>query len=258
MISGLHLHVLQGIPLLSEGDDLATLLLDAVARAGLVLADGDVLVIAQKIVSKVEGRRVALATVTPSAEARTLAEETGKDARLVELILRESVRVVRKRPGRPGVIVVEHRRGWVHANAGIDQSNVTDGDPGAWALLLPEDPDRSARALRETLGTRTGTRIGVVINDSAGRAWRMGTCGIALGSAGLTTLEDLRGRADLFGRRMEVSVVGRADEIAAAASLAMGQAAEGTPAVLLRGLPVEDTAATAAELIRPAAEDMFR
>ncbi len=214
--------------------------------------------LAQKIVSKAEGRLVRLADVTPSDEAVRLAEETGKDPRLVELILRESTHVVRVRPGRPGVIVVEHRRGWVHANAGIDQSNVVAGEPGAHALLLPEDPDRSAATLRTTLRERTGRNVGVLINDSAGRAWRIGTCGIALGSAGITTLEDLRGEPDLFGRRLEVSVVGRADELAAAASLVMGQADEATPAVLVRGLAEEDVPATAADLIRPAAEDLFR
>ena len=173
-------------------------------------------------------------------------------------MVRGPQRVVRVRPGRPGVIVVEHRRGWVHANAGIDQSNVVAGEPGAHALLLPEDPDGSAAALRATLRERTGRNVGVLINDSAGRAWRIGTCGIALGSAGITTLEDLRGEPDLFGRRLEVSVVGRGDELAAAASLVMGQADEATPAVLVRGLPEEDVPATAADLIRPAAEDLFR
>lgn len=258
MAAGLALHALEGIPLVRAGDDLAALLLTALARTGLALEDGDVLVLAQKIVSKAEGRVVRLAAVTPTDEAARLAEETGKDPRLVELILREATRVVRVRPGRPGVIVVEHRRGWVHANAGIDQSNVVAGEPGAHALLLPEDPDRSAAALRAALRERTGRNVGVLINDSAGRAWRIGTCGIALGSAGITTLEDLRGEPDLFGRRLEVSVVGRGDELAAAASLVMGQGDQATPAVLVRGLAEEDVPATAADLIRPSAEDLFR
>lgn len=258
MGAALALHALEGIPLVRAGDDLAALLLTALARTGFAFEDGDVVVLAQKIVSKAEGRLVRLADVTPTDEAARLAEETGKDPRLVELILRESTRVVRVRPGRPGVIVVEHRRGWVHANAGIDQSNVVAGEPGAHALLLPEDPDGSAATLRATLRERTGRNVGVLINDSAGRAWRIGTCGIALGSAGITTLEDLRGEPDLFGRRLEVSVVGRGDELAAAASLVMGQADEATPAVLVRGLAQEDVPATAAELIRPAAEDLFR
>jgi coenzyme F420-0:L-glutamate ligase/coenzyme F420-1:gamma-L-glutamate ligase len=245
-----------------EGDDLTALILDALAAAELTLEAGDVLVVAQKVVSKAEGRLVHLDDVEPPAEALALAEETAKDPRLVELILRESTEVVRRRPspapGVPGVVVVANRRGWVHANAGIDQSNVVPGEPGAWALLLPEDPDASAARLRAALAERTGIAAGVVINDSAGRAWRVGTCGIALGSAGVTAVDDLRGHPDLFGRRLEVSVVGRADEIAAAGSLVMGQADEATPVVLLRGLPAEDSTQTAAELIRPADQDLFR
>lgn len=262
MTTGLTIHALPGVPLVQEGDDLVALLLEALERAGLTLAAGDVLVLAQKIVSKAEGRLIRLDDVTPDAEALALARETGKDPRLVHLILSESTSVVRKRaapaPDVPGVIVVEHRRGWVHANAGIDQSNVVPGEPGHWALLLPVDPDASAAALRAGITERTGCAPGVVINDSAGRAWRTGTCGIALGSAGITALEDLRGAPDLFGRRLEVSVVGRADEIAAAASLVMGQADEATPAVLIRGLAAEDSAQTAADLIRPAEQDLFR
>ena len=254
----LEIIALPGIPLIREGDDLVVLLLEALERAGLDLVDGDVLVLAQKIVSKAEGRAVRLADVTPTAEASALAETTGKDPRLVELVLRESREVVRMRPGAPGVIVVEHRRGWVHANAGIDQSNVTAGDPGEWALLLPQDPDASAAALCEGIAARTGRRIGVMINDSFGRAWRIGTCGVALGSAGITTLEDLRGAPDMFGRRLEVTVVARGDELAAAASLVMGQAGERTPAVLVRGLAPETTSSTAADLIRPGHEDLFR
>lgn len=259
---GLRILPLVGMPLVQAGDDLATLLLEALERSDLTLQTGDVLVLAQKIVSKAEGRLVRLADVIPDAEAEALAAETGKDPRLVQLILDESAGVVRKRPGAPGVIVVEHRRGWVHANAGIDQSNVVAGDPGQWALLLPEDPDASAATLRNELQARTGTAVGIVINDSFGRAWRVGTCGVALGSAGLRAVHDLRGAPDLFGRTLEVTVVGHADEIAAAASLVMGQAAERTPAVLIRGLPVDShpdaATATAADLIRPAREDMFR
>lgn len=271
MASGLQLLPLGGIPLVEQGDDLATLLLDALARDDLTLADGDVLVLAQKIVSKAEGRLVRLADVTPGPEALALAEETAKDPRLVELILGESTRVVRKRtspaPGVPGLIIVEHKRGWVHANAGIDQSNVraasgahgTSDDPGhEWALLLPVDPDASAAALRDELERRSGRRLGVVINDSAGRAWRVGTCGIALGAAGIQALQDLRGAPDMFGRTLEVTVVGHADELAAAASLVMGQAGERIPAVLVRGLPTTDAPGTAADLIRAPHEDLFR
>jgi coenzyme F420-0:L-glutamate ligase/coenzyme F420-1:gamma-L-glutamate ligase len=247
----LALHALPGIPLVQQGDDLAGLIEAGLARAGLALADGDVLVLAQKIVSKAEGRLVDLAAVTPSPRAVELGREIGKDPRLVELILGESVRVVRT---RPGLLIVEHRLGFVMANAGVDQSNVGSGR----ALLLPRDPDASAEALRARLAGRSGARIGVVINDSFGRAWRRGTVGVAIGAAGLPALVDLRGRPDLFGRVLEVSIIGLADEIAAAASLLMGQADEARPAVLLRGLAWDGAALGAAELVRPAAEDLFR
>lgn len=257
-MSRLDITALPGMPLVQSGDDLAGLLLEGMATAGLQPADDDILVLAQKIVSKAEGRMVRLADVSPSEEARALAAETGKDPRLVHLILQESNGIVRLRRGNPGVIVVEHRNGWVHANAGIDQSNVNAGDPGEWALLLPDDPDASAARLRADLQARSGCRLGVIINDSFGRAWRMGTCGVALGSAGVRTVDDLRGAPDLYGRRLEVTVVGTGDELAAAASLAMGQAGERTPAVLLRGLALSDEQATAADLIRPRNEDLFR
>jgi coenzyme F420-0:L-glutamate ligase/coenzyme F420-1:gamma-L-glutamate ligase len=207
---------------------------------------GDVLAIAQKIVSKAEGRSIALASVAPSQAARDLAAQTGKDARLVELILSESERVVR---ARPNLIIVKHRLGFVMANAGIDQSNV--GEDGH-ALLLPRDPDASAAALAARLG------LPVVITDSFGRAWRRGTVGVAIGAAGLPALQDLRGRPDLFGRTLMVSITGFADEIAAAAGLVMGQGAEGIPAVLLRGLAWSGAVNPAAELLRPAQEDLFQ
>lgn len=254
----LEILALPGIPQVRAGDDLADFLVNAITAAGLVLEAGDVLVLAQKIISKAEGRTVRLAEVQPSDAARQLAADTGKDPRLAQLILDESRDLVRVRKGAPGVVVVEHKRGWIHANAGIDQSNVNAGDPGQWALLLPEDPDASAAALRAALHQRTGVLVGVLINDSFGRAWRVGTCGVALGSAGITTVADLRGQKDMFGRTLEVTVVGRGDEIAAAASLVMGQSGEGTPAVLIRGLPVENSTATAADLIRPRHEDLFR
>lgn len=249
---------LPGIPHVRAGDALAPMLLAAVQQAALELQDGDILVLAQKIVSKAEGRLTRLQDVTPSARAQELAAQTAKDPRLVELILQESTDIVRLRPGNPGVIVVEHRNGWVHANAGIDQSNVQAGDPGEWALLLPENPDHSALELRAALQEATGKRLGVIINDSFGRAWRVGTCGVALGSAGLQAVTDLRGAEDMFGRKLEVSVVGTADELAAGASLVMGQASEGTPAVLVRGLDVLAEAGCATDLIRPRQEDLFR
>jgi coenzyme F420-0:L-glutamate ligase/coenzyme F420-1:gamma-L-glutamate ligase len=243
---GLQLFALPGLPMVQAGDDLAAQLSAAMARAGLAPEPGDVLAIAQKIVSKAEGRSIALASVAPSQAARDLAAQTGKDARLVELILSESERVVR---ARPNLIIVKHRLGFVMANAGIDQSNV--GEDGH-ALLLPRDPDASAAALAARLG------LPVVITDSFGRAWRRGTVGVAIGAAGLPALQDLRGRPDLFGRTLMVSITGFADEIAAAAGLVMGQGAEGIPAVLLRGLAWSGAVNPAAELLRPAQEDLFQ
>lgn len=244
------LRALPGIPMVKPGDDLATLIREGLARAGLELRAGDVIVVAQKIVSKAEGRTVDLASVTPSARAIELATEVQKDPRLVELILSESVRVVRS---RPNVLIVEHRLGFVMANAGIDQSNVAPQDGVERALLLPLDPDGSAEALRAKLSASA-----VVIIDSFGRAWRRGTVGIAIGAAGLPALLDLRGNPDLFGRILQVSISGFADEIAAAASLVMGQGDEAQPVVLVRGLSWSAPANPAAELVRPAAEDMFR
>ena len=236
-----------------EGDDIAALIIAALDRREL--RSGDVLVVAQKIVSKAEGRTLDLATVEPSAEAVELAHEVGKDPRLVEAVLRESTRVVRS---RPNLIIVQHRLGFVMANAGVDQSNVAPADGVHRVLLLPRDPDASAEALRTKLQQRFNATIGVVISDSFGRAWRRGTCGIAIGAAGLPSLIDLRGQPDLFGRTLEVSVIGFADEIAAAASLLQGQAAEAQPVVLVRGLSWSAPIAPAAELIRPPQEDLFR
>jgi coenzyme F420-0:L-glutamate ligase/coenzyme F420-1:gamma-L-glutamate ligase len=244
--TALSLMALPGLPMVAAGDDLGALLAEGMVRAGLVPQPGDVLAVAQKVVSKAEGRSIPLASVTPSAAALALAEETGKDPRLVELILSESVRVLRS---RPNLIIVEHRLGFVMANAGIDQSNL--GQEGH-ALLLPADPDASAAKLAERLG------LPVVITDSFGRAWRRGTVGVAIGAAGLPALLDLRGQPDLFGRELRVSITGFADEIAAAAGLVMGQGAEGLPAVLLRGLAWSAPAAPASALVRVGAEDLFR
>jgi coenzyme F420-0:L-glutamate ligase/coenzyme F420-1:gamma-L-glutamate ligase len=244
-----------GIPLVREGDDLVAMIADGLARDGIVPRGGDVFVLTQKIVSKAEGRTVDLATVNPSAEAIELAGKVQKDPRLVELILSESMRVVR---ARPNVLIVEHRLGFVMANAGIDQSNVTSPDDPAQALLLPADPDGSAATLRERLSQRFGVPVAVIISDSFGRAWRRGTCGVAIGAAGLPSLMDLRGSPDLFGRALQVSITGHADEIAAAASLVMGQGAEGQPVVIVRGLSWRGPDNPASELVRTAAEDMFR
>ena len=198
---------------------------------------------------------VDLATIMPSAQAIALAADVDKDARLVEVILSESVRVVR---ARRNVLIVEHRLGFIMANAGVDQSNVGPADGAQRALLLPKHPDRSAAMLRHGLTALTGIDLAVVINDSFGRAWRQGTAGVAIGAAGLPSLVDLRGRPDLFGRTLEVSVIGFADEVAAAASLVMGQADEASPVVLIRGLRWSAPASTAASIVRPANEDLFR
>ncbi len=246
---------LAGIPQVQPGDDIAALILDALQKSGLTLERGDILVVAQKIVSKAEGRLVDLATVAPSPRAQALAAEVDKDPRLVELILRESTEVVRH---RRNVLVVAHRNGYVLANAGIDASNVGEGDGDSHVLLLPEDCNRSCREIRKRLADRTGVEIAVVINDSLGRAWRNGTVGTALGAAGLPALLDLAGTPDLYGRKLRTTEVGIADEIAAAASLLMGQAGEGTPAVLLRGLKLPARDGSAQELIRPREIDLFR
>jgi coenzyme F420-0:L-glutamate ligase/coenzyme F420-1:gamma-L-glutamate ligase len=244
---------LSGIPLVRPGDNVADLILNGLAASGLALQHGDIVVVAQKIVSKAEGRTVDLRNVAPSPRAKRLAAEVEKDPRLVELILRESTEVVRQ---RRGVLVVAHRCGFVLANAGIDASNV--GTEPDRVLLLPEDCDRSCRDIRARLAACTGIKPGVVIIDSLGRAWRNGTVGTALGSAGLPTLLDLRGKSDLFGRQLRSTQVGLADEIAAAASLLMGQADEGTPSVLLRGLKLPAADGSAGDLIRDRALDLFR
>lgn len=249
---------LPGVPTVRPGDDLARVVLNALQAGELALAGGDVLVLAQKIVSKAEGRQIALADVTPGPRALELAAETGKDARLVELILSEAHEVLRT---RPNLIIVRHRLGLVLANAGIDQSNVGAGEGycgGAQALLLPLDPDASAAQLRAALLSATGKHIAVLVIDSLGRAWRMGTAGTAIGVAGMPALLDLRGRPDLNGRLLESSELGVADEVAAAASLAMGQAGEGRPLVLVRGLPAMGAPGTATDLIRPLQMDLFQ
>jgi len=242
-----------GIPLVQPGDDLPGILCAAVRRAGLHFQDRDVLVVAQKVVSKAEGRLVYLPDVVPSPRALELARQTHKDPRLVEVVLGETAEVLRV---RPGLLVVEHRLGFVCANAGVDQSNVAGSDD--WALLLPEDPDASARRLREAVRLATAKDIAVIVADSHGRAWRFGTVGVAIGVAGLKPVTDLRGQPDLTGRPLQITEVGTADEIAAAASLLMGQAAEGTPAVLVRGAVYVPGAGRLSEILRPPAGDLFR
>ena len=244
---------LEGIPEIAPGAALARVLLAAIERSELRLESGDVLVIAQKIVSKAEGRQVVLSGIVPSARAVELAATTAKDERLVELMLRESVEVVR---ASRGVLIVEHRLGFVMASAGIDQSNVPGADD--CVLLLPEDPDASAERIRRELRDVTGADVGVVINDSVGRAWRNGVTGTAIGIAGVPALVDMRGKGDRHGRALQVTQVAAADELAAAASLVMGQADESVPAVLVRGFPYAARESSVQELIRPRREDLFR
>jgi len=246
---------LEGIPLIHPGDDLAQIILSSLQQTRTTLQDGDILVVAQKVVSKAEGRLVNLAEVEPSAAARELASRVEKDPREVELVLRESRAILR---ARPGTIIVEHRLGFVCANAGIDHSNVGSAHGEPWVLLLPADPDRSAQDLRARLQRASGAALGVMVIDSHGRPWRLGTVGLAIGLSGLPGLVDLRGRPDLFGYILRITQVGAADELAAAASLVMGQAAEGTPVVHVRGFPYPSREAKLEELLRPGDQDMFR
>lgn len=244
---------LPGMPLVASGDDLAALCLAGLQAADITLADGDVLVVASKIISKAEGRTRRLSEITPSAAACEIAQACNKDPRLVELILAESNQVLRL---RRDLIVVEHRLGFVCANAGIDHSNASSDDD--IVLLLPLDPDASARKLRSALVAASGAEAAVIIDDSHGRAWRLGTVGVAIGVAGLLPLTDLRGQPDLFGRALQVTVLGTADELAAAASLLQGAAAERSPVIHLRGASFRPGAGSLAGLLRPRELDTFR
>jgi len=252
-ISRLNLFAVPGLPLVHAGDDLVALLAAALEAANLALADGDVVVIAQKIVSKAEGRTVSIKSIQPSEKAIELAAATDKEPAIVQLILDESRQILRH---RPGVLIAEHRLGFVLANAGIDRSNVTaDTDE---VLLLPEHPDQSAALLRQGLTDKLGVKLGVIIADSVGRAWRMGTTGMTLGCAGVDALVDLRGQSDMFGRVLQVSEHAVADAIAAAAELLMGEADEATPVVIVRGLNQGDSEQDSKVLLREEHEDMFR
>ena len=273
---------LTDIPLIRQGDNLADIIVHALHKTAVQLQDGDILVIAQKIVSKAEGRMVNLELVTPSQRALDLARTTEKDPRIVEWILQESNEVLRT---RPGAMIVEHKLGFVCANAGIDHSNVSPLDNNfssseapapaeegiamagstteianreEWVLLLPENPGRSAAAIRQKLESATGAKIGLLIIDSQGRAWRNGTVGAAIGISGMPGLVDLRGQPDLFDFKLRITQVGAADELAAAASLVMGQAAEGKPVVHVRGFPYPLREGSLEELLRPKDQDLFR
>ena len=247
--------------MVEPGDDVAAQIITAAEQMALGLEQDDVLVIAQKIISKAENRYLDLRTIEPSEEARRLAVEVDKDARKVQAILNESNEVVRK---RPGVLIVEHKLGFVQANAGIDQSNIIheDDEDDHFCLLLPVDPDSSANKIRQIILERLGISVGVIINDSLGRAWRNGTLGLAIGVAGFTALEDYIGKTDIYGRELMVTQVAAADELAAGASLVMGQTSEKTPVVLVRGYqPVEPAKAEirgVRPLIRLKETDLFR
>lgn len=246
---------LDGIPEVKPGDDLARLLIAALDRRGKALEPHDIVVVTSKIVSKAEGRYRNLGSLEPSQRARELAEITKKDVRLIEAILGESTEILR---AKAHVLIVATRHGLVMANAGVDQSNVGGSESGQRVLLLPEDPDRSAAELKAGIDRHFNCDIGLVISDSVGRAWRLGTVGLAIGAAGVPSLWDRRGEPDRAGRPLEVTEVGFADAVAAAAVLAMGEAAEGRPAVLVRGLGWDAPARPASALVRPRREDLFR
>ena len=248
---------LQGIPLVQPGDDISNVIAEAISISNLNLQDGDILVVTQKIVSKSEGRFKNLADVVPSQAAIEIADTVEKDARFVELVLQESKSVLRM---RPGTLIVEHKLGFVCANAGIDHSNVQSlgGNPEDWVLLLPENPDASAKRIRNQINKLFGRSIAVLIIDSHGRAWRNGTVGVAIGFAGMPGLVDFRGKPDLFGYQLRVTLVAVADELAAAASLLMGQTVEFTPVIHVRGFPYPLRDGELSELIRPKELDLFR
>lgn len=255
-MNGIQIYALPGLPEVQPGADLAELIAAAAQPADLQLRDGDVVAVAQKIVSKAEGRIRALEDVVPSPEALRLAAETEKDPRLVELMLSETSRVLR---WRPGLLVVEHRLGFVCANAGIDRSNIAQDASGrTYVALLPEDSDRSARAIREGLRRRLGVTVAVLVLDSHGRAFRMGAVGTVIGVAGMRPLTDMIGWEDRHGYRMHSTVMATADELAAAASLLMGQTNEGRPVVVVRGAPYVPGDGSVQDLIRPRELDAFR
>ena len=255
MTQRLEMIVLPEFPMVEPGDDLVAMTLESLAKLGIELEDGDVLVAAQKIFSKAENRYAYLNDIEPSAEALALAPQIEKDPRITQLILDESVEVVAQ---RPGAVIVEHRLGYIHANAGIDQSNISSDDDNPRVLLLPLDSDKSAVDYRDGLKEKTGANVCVIINDSAGRAWRNGTLGYTIGSAGFEPVVDMVGEKDLFDRVMEVTEVAVADELAAGASFLMGQADEGAPVVLVRGAKLRYAETGSKSLIRQKKQDLFR
>jgi coenzyme F420-0:L-glutamate ligase / coenzyme F420-1:gamma-L-glutamate ligase len=253
----LTLFALPGIPFIQVGDDLADILIQSARNRGLEILDNDIFIIAQKIISKSERRQVNLATIAPSQKAKRLAKLSNKDPRLCELIIQESNKILRI---RPGTIIVQHKLGFVCANAGIDHSNVSSegADDQNQVLLLPKNPDESAFNIRQNLENMTNRKLGTMIIDSHGRAWRLGVVGSCIGLSGMPGLVDMRGQPDLFGFKLRITTIAAADELAAAASLVMGQAAEGIPAILARGFPYSLREGMLKELMRPQEEDLFQ
>jgi coenzyme F420-0:L-glutamate ligase/coenzyme F420-1:gamma-L-glutamate ligase len=254
-MSGMTLFPVLDFPLIHPGDDLAALIIEKLQAQGETLQPGDILVLAQKIVSKAEGRLVRLEDVTPSAQARELADVVGKEARHIQVILDDAKEIIRV---RRGLFVVEQSSGWICANAGVDRSNI-DPEQGETLAMLPADADASAEKIAKRLGALTGVTPALIINDSHGRAWRIGTCGVAIGCAGLPPIWNQRGLHDLFGYELQTSEECIADELAAAASLIMGQSNEGRPVVVIRGYQLPKASnAPAKSIQRPAQMDAFR
>ena len=254
-MKNLQLIAIEGIPLIEPGDNLAKIIIQAVKEQKIKLKSGDILVIAQKIVSKSENRYAYLKEVIPSSEAFRIAKKTEKDPKLVQLILNESARVIRY---KKGLMIVENKLGFVHANAGIDKSNIEINNDNPKVLLLPKNPDGSALSIKKGIFRKIELNLGIIINDSSGRAWRKGIVGIAIGSSGVEALSDLRGKKDLYGNTLEITEVGKADEIASAASLLMGQADEGFPVILVKGITASNEVSDVKSLLRDRSEDLFR
>lgn len=246
----IRLFVVPGMPEVRKGDDLAKLISDVARQSAILFEDGDIIVIAQKIVSKAEGRLVRLSSIKASAEARRIASKLKKEPKFIEVVLRESRRIVRSYP----VLIVETHHGLVCANAGVDRSNVLGRDA---VTLLPREPDRSAKKLAVSLRQRTGKRIAVIISDTFGRPWRLGLTNVAIGAAGIPALLDLRGKRDRAGKSLHATILAVADELTAAAGLVMSKAG-GTPVVVIRGYRYQPADEPAASIIRPANEDLFR
>ena len=254
-MKNLQLIAIEGIPLIEPGDNLAKIIIKAVKEQKIKLKSRDILVIAQKIVSKSENRYAYLKEVIPSSEAFRIAKKTEKDPKLVQLILNESARVIRY---KKGLMIVENKLGFVHANAGIDKSNIEINNDNPKVLLLPKNPDGSALSIKKGIFRKIDLNLGIIINDSSGRAWRKGIVGIAIGSSGVEALSDLRGKKDLYGNTLEITEVGKADEIASAASLLMGQADEGFPVILVKGITASNEVSDVKSLLRDQSEDLFR